>query len=128
MVTETVSTNTNTAKEEDATYNHVPWPVRPSTGINYDFIVSMYFGGCALALIFFTAEKRLLAPLLDQDSIAIDVDTVDEGEGTDEEVDPWKEFAKGMQGMYFVFAPFLLCLPWSLIVRHYWMRETIKVD
>ena len=129
-MTETLTSspaNENTA--EEICYDHIPWPVRPSIGINYDFIVSMYLGGCGLALFFFTLEKQLLDPLLEDAGIdaeendnAIEV----EQDTEKEEVDPWKEFAKGMQGMYFVFAPFALCLPWSLIVRYFWMRETVK--
>lgn len=124
----TATATANSTKDEDTiSYDHIPWPVRPSSGINYDFVVSLYLGGCALAFLFFMLEKQLLAPLLggDEDSTNIS-DGADGGEDTEKEVDPWKEFAKGMQGMYVVFAPFLLCLPWSLVVRYYWMRETAK--
>ena len=110
--------------EEIISYDHIPRPFRPSPGINYDFIVSMYLGGCGLAVLFFALEKQLLSPLLEGDIEQEDIDNSTEGGEEEKDVDPWKEFAKGMQGMYFVFAPFLLCLPWSLIVRHFWMRET----
>ena len=111
-------------REETVSYDHIPRPVRPSPGINYDFIVSMYLGGCALAVFFFALEKQILAPLLKEDTATEDMDNITEGGEEEKDVDPWKEFAKGMQGMYFVFAPFLLCLPWSLVVRYIWMRET----
>lgn len=118
----------NDNRSEERSYDHIPWPVRPSIGINYDFIVSMYLGGCGLALFFFTLEKQLLDPLLHDDNIDTQENdnAIEAEQEIEKEVDPWKEFAKGMQGMYFVFAPFALCLPWSLIVRYYWARETAK--
>jgi hypothetical protein len=127
MVDAETLTEVNT--EEAISYDHIPWPVRPSLGINYDFIVSMYLGGFGLAIFFFTLEKQILAPLLEGDEGNAVVDTEEiGGDDAEKDVDSWKEFAKGMQGMYFVFAPFLLCLPWSLIVRYYWMRETKNVS
>jgi hypothetical protein len=121
-------TSTEVPKEDVISYDHIPWPIRPSLGINYDFIVSMYLGGCGLALFFFTLEKQLLAPLLgDEEKEVLDTEEVG-GDDAEKEVDPMKEFAKGMQGMYFVFAPFLLCLPWSLVVRYYWMKETTNLS
>ena len=43
---------------------------------------------------------------------------------TEEGGDAWKEFAKGMEGMYFIFVPFIPCLLWGLVVRYYWLKET----
>ena len=118
------SKNLDAPNDETISYDHIPWPVRPSLGINYDFIVSMYLGGCGLALFFFTLEKQLLDPLIERDDDhIIDENNNAGGDDIEKEIDPWKEFAKGMQGMYYVFAPFLLCLPWSLMVRHFWVRE-----
>jgi hypothetical protein len=124
-------TSSPQVKKENETmcYDHVPWPVRPSPGINYDFIVSMYLGGCCLFAFFFLLEKQILAPLIDSgeesDNVKTESDVWGE-DSTEKEADPWKDFAKGMQGMYYVFAPFLLCLPWSLIVRYFWMKEMKK--
>ncbi|KAL7480068.1 hypothetical protein ACHAW6_005776 [Cyclotella cf. meneghiniana] len=122
----------NAKDKETLSFDHVPWPVRPSLGINYDFIVSMYLGGCCLAILFFILEKRILAPLIDTRGSAENNDGAENNIGDDvnseKDIDPWKEFAKGMQGMYFVFAPFLLCLPWSLIVRYYWRKETKRTE
>jgi hypothetical protein len=113
----------NVQNDETTSYDQIPWPVRPSPGINYDFIVSLYLGGCGLALFFFTLEKQILDPLIIDQEDESDTNEIDNNlgeEGAEKEVDPWKEFA---QGMYVVFAPFLLCLPWSLVVRYYWMRD-----
>lgn len=120
--------STNAKDNETLSFDHVPWPVRPSPGINYDFIVAMYLGGCCLALMFFILEKQILAPMIEtkdsDENNDVAEDSIGDSVGEEKDVDPWKEFAKGMQGMYFVFAPFLLCLPWSLVVRYNWMKET----
>ncbi|KAL7549326.1 hypothetical protein ACHAWF_012597 [Thalassiosira exigua] len=103
-------------------YGHVPWPVRPSPGINYNFVSAMYLGGSALALMFYSLEKHVLAPLLEEKVIVNEsnsTENVAEGEG-----DSWVEFAKGMEGMHLIFVPFVPCLLWSLVVRYYWMKET----
>ena len=47
-------------------------------------------------------------------------------ESSSDEGNAWKEFAKGMEGMYFIFLPFIPCFLWSLIVRYFWMKETQK--
>ena len=109
----------------------VPWIVRPSPGINYNFVVYMYLAGSVLALLLFFLEKQILEPLLladgdddhkidTNDTSTRDSDDVENGDGGD----AWKEFAKGMQGMHFIFDPFVPCLFWSLIVRYHWLKKT----
>ena len=120
------STNTLT------TFDNVPWPVRPSRGINYDFVAMMYLAGSGIAIFFLLLEKQILAPLLLEDenndnsgnNISSFEDTIEEGTEDGEDINPWKEFAKGMEGMYVIFIPFIPCLLWSLVVRYYWLKET----
>mmetsp|Transcript_24251 Transcript_24251/g.51195 ORF Transcript_24251/g.51195 Transcript_24251/m.51195 type:complete len:158 (+) Transcript_24251:73-546(+) len=109
-------------------FSNVPWPVRPTPGINYDFVALMYLGGSALAAFFFVLERYILAPLLVEQSppnsttdstIASNGDTAGAQDG-----EQWKEFARGMEGMYVVFVPFAPCLIWSLVVRYFWIKET----
>ena len=111
---------------ETIPFSNVPWPVRPSPGINYNFVASMYLAGSAIALFFYTLEKQILAPLLvEDDEQSNDNNTLSETDDTTQEGgDVWKEFAKGMEGMHFIFVPFIPCLLWSLIVRYYWLKET----
>mmetsp|Transcript_29614 Transcript_29614/g.61820 ORF Transcript_29614/g.61820 Transcript_29614/m.61820 type:complete len:151 (-) Transcript_29614:1062-1514(-) len=117
---------------EISLFNNVPWPVRPSPGINYNFVAIMYIAGSSLALLFYTLEKVILAPLLeeqdsdDENSLVGSNESINVGENDDTEEggDAWEEFAKGMEGMYFIFVPFIPCLLWSLIVRYYWLKET----
>lgn len=90
----------------------------------------MYVAGSAIALLFYILEKQL-ATLLEEDDEDEDNTTISNpNEGGDAEDgsvegggDPWKEFAKGMTGMHFIFDPFIPCLLWSLIVRYYWLKE-----
>ncbi|KAL7470983.1 hypothetical protein ACHAXS_011276 [Conticribra weissflogii] len=110
----------------ESAFSKVPWPVRPTPGINYDFIALMYLGGSALAAFFFVLEKYILAPLLVEqsapnstmDATIANGDTLPAQDG-----EQWKEFARGMEGMYVVFIPFAPCLIWSLIVRYFWIKE-----
>ena len=134
----------NTSKTEEPNFTHVPWPIRPSPGINYDFVSTLYFIGCMLALSFYILETQILAPLLlssnsddgsDNNVADSTIDTTKNNESDDsgsseesssDEGNAWKEFAKGMEGMYFIFLPFIPCFLWSLIVRYFWMKETKK--
>ena len=59
-----VKNNDNASQTEEFNFTHVPWPVRPSPGINYDFVSILYFIGCTLALSFYILETQILAPLL----------------------------------------------------------------
>jgi hypothetical protein len=137
--------NDNTSQTEEPNFTHVPWPIRPSPGINYDFVSTLYFMGCTLALSFYILETQILAPLLlssknsgDDDNVADStVDTAtnnnesddsgsSEEESSNDEGNAWKEFAKGMEGMYFIFLPFIPCFLWSLVVRYFWLKETKK--
>ena len=123
------STNTLT------TFDNVPWPVRPSQGINYDFVAMMYLAGSGIAIFFLLLEKQILSPLLLEDENnnnsgnnthepSLDDAVVEEVTENGEDINPWKEFAKGMEGMYVIFIPFIPCLLWSLVVRYYWLKET----
>ena len=136
----------NTSQTEELNFTHVPWPIRPSPGINYDFVSTLYFIGCTLALSFYILETHILAPLLinsksddgsDNNVADSTIDTTtnhsnesgdsgSEEESSSDEGNAWKEFAKGMEGMYFIFLPFIPCFLWSLIVRYFWMKETQK--
>lgn len=130
------NTSSSTAKiaESPSSFSNVPWPVRPSPGINYNFVSIMYLAGLSLAILFYTLEKQILAPLLEDEGDNAD-NVVNESnessdvgainDATEEGGDAWKEFAKGMEGMYFIFVPFIPCLLWSLIVRYYWLKETM---
>eukprot|EP00581_Thalassiosira_minuscula_P007252 CAMPEP_0183711044 /NCGR_PEP_ID=MMETSP0737-20130205/6642_1 /TAXON_ID=385413 /ORGANISM="Thalassiosira miniscula, Strain CCMP1093" /LENGTH=147 /DNA_ID=CAMNT_0025939449 /DNA_START=189 /DNA_END=632 /DNA_ORIENTATION=- len=114
--------------DSPSTFSNVPWPVRPSPGINYNFVSIMYVAGSSLALLFYTLETQM-ASLLEEkgDTEENSLDQSNQTGATDdteEGVDPWKEFAKGMEGMYFIFLPFVPCLLWSLIVRYYWLKGT----
>ena len=67
--------------------------------------------------------------LAGDDAKSIDTSSIEGGdavESNDAEGggDAWKEFARGMLGMHFIFDPFVPCLFWSLVVRHYWLKET----
>lgn len=113
---------------------NVPWPVRPTPDINYDFVVLMYLAGSSLAFFFFILERQILAPLLVNQNIS-DLDqegnTVEDEDAINNDkssegswgVEQWKEFARGMEGMYVIFVAFVPCLLWSLVVRYYWMKE-----
>ena len=134
------ASNSYTSKTGEPNFTHVPWPIRPSPGINYDFVSTLYFMGCTLALSFYILETQILAPLLlssnSDDASDATVDTTtnsnesdDSGsseESNGDEGNAWKEFAKGMEGMYFIFVPFIPCFLWSLVVRYFWMKETQK--
>lgn len=117
----------------DKSFNNVPWPVRPSPGINYNFVTIMYLSGSAIALLFYTLETQMLRSPSETDENDIDISltnqsvddvTGGEGNGDEEGVNPWAEFAKGLEGMHLIFVPFIPCLLWSLIVRYYWLKET----
>lgn len=133
MTSDAVSSQTSASsadcKEQPSSlFNHVPWPVRPSPGINYNFVATMYLSGTAIAALFYLLEKHILAPLLAGDDEKRDdtssIDDSDAGKSNNVEGggDAWKEFARGMSGMHFIFDPFIPCLFWSLIVRYYWLK------
>ena len=114
-------------------FAEVPWLVRPSPCINYNFVVCVYLSGSVLAFLLFLLEKQILEPLLitgddnDLDNHSINTDHTSTRGSEDVESEnggAWKEFAKGMQGMHFIFDPFVPCLFWSLIVRFHWLKET----
>ena len=116
-------------------FSHVPWPVRPRDGINYDFVATLYLIGSALALSFYLLETKILDPLLVEKDVDATTTTADESDSTtgteengEEGSNAWKEFASGMQGMYFIFAPFVPCLLWSFVVRYFWLKETKKIS
>eukprot|EP00571_Detonula_confervacea_P009833 CAMPEP_0172298822 /NCGR_PEP_ID=MMETSP1058-20130122/1299_1 /TAXON_ID=83371 /ORGANISM="Detonula confervacea, Strain CCMP 353" /LENGTH=152 /DNA_ID=CAMNT_0013008115 /DNA_START=131 /DNA_END=589 /DNA_ORIENTATION=- len=119
--------------EPSSLFSNVPWPVRSSPGINYDIVAMMYLAGSAIWVFFFVLEKQILAPLLlgdedqNEDNALSESNAsmnAEESTDTEEGGDAWKEFAKGMEGMHFIFVLFIPCLLWSLIVRYYWMKET----
>jgi hypothetical protein len=126
-----------TATEEEVDklpFRNVPWVVRPSPGINYDFVVLMYLAGSVLAVLFFGLEKTILAQPVDgagseeDDANNNGLNESGASDGEDKEVDPWTEFAKGFEGMYYIFVPFIPCLLWSLVVRYFWMKESLKME
>merc|ERR1712194_366434 len=88
-----------------------------------------YLAGSLFAILFWTLEKQILAPLLlvnkndDENDPLVTTKETNVGREEEELTDSWKEFAKGIEGMYFVFSPFIPCLLWSLIVRCYWLKE-----
>jgi hypothetical protein len=123
LASQTVTSSSSDTKGGPASsFENVPWPVRPSPGINYNFVTILYFSGTIMAIFFYLLEKRILDPLLAGDDEKSNgtppVESYDAGGG-----DAWKEFAGGMVGMHFIFDPFIPCLFWSLIVRHYWLKE-----
>ena len=133
--------NDNTSQIEEPNFTHVLWPIRLSPGINYDFVSTLYFIGCTLALSFYILETQVLAPLLlnsnsdDASDSTVDAATTNSNESDDsgssegessDDGNAWKEFAQGMGGMYFIFLPFIPCFLWSLVVRYFWMKETKK--
>ncbi len=82
----------------------------------------MYLSGTAIAIFFYILEKRILDPLLaGDDEKSEDTPSVVGGDSGGD--DAWKEFARGMKGMHYIFDPFIPCLLWSLSVRHYWLKE-----
>ena len=126
----TAADGSNIAANTVPNFSHVPWPVRPRDGINYDFVATLYLIGSTLALLFYLLETKILAPLLVEND-SVDAAASNENTGTDENGEggnAWKEFATGMQGMYFIFVPFVPCLLWSLVVRYFWMKETKKTS
>jgi len=127
------TSNKSNNKNTEITFDNVPWPVRPSVGINYNFVVLMYTVGSIIAVFFYLLEKQVLDPLLvehssDNNNTLQSNDIKDseiEGEeGGEDAANPWKEFARGMAGMYVIFVPFIPCLIWSFVVRYYWLKET----
>ncbi len=129
MASDTTTDGSNIAAPN---FSHVPFAVRPRDGINYDFVATLYLIGSALALAFYLLETKILAPLLVENdnadaAVANASDSTTGTEDSGEEGNAWKEFANGMQGMYFIFAPFVPCLLWSLVVRYFWMKETKKI-
>jgi hypothetical protein len=117
------------ASDSAADFSHVPWPVRPRDGINYDFVSTLYLIGSALALSFYLLETKVLAPLLVENDVHATTNIESGTDGNDgEDGNAWKEFANGMQGMYFIFLPFAPCLLWSLVVRYFWMKETENIS
>ena len=117
------------------TFDNVPWPVRPSVGINYNFVVLMYTVGSIIAVFFYLLEKQVLDPLLVEEDSSDNNDTLQsndndikdteiEGDEGGDDINSWKEFARGMAGMYVIFVPFIPCLIWSFVVRYYWLKET----
>lgn len=130
------STQKNT---QESDFNNVPWPIRPSPGINYNFVVIMYITGSAIAIFFYLLEKQVLSKLLleeevdnyDSSSNGISnntqSDSIESTEGSNDDTNPWHEFAKGMQGMYVIFIPFIPCMLWSLVVRHVWLKNETQV-
>ena len=132
------STQKNT---QESDFNNVPWPIRPSPGINYNFVVIMYITGSAIAIFFYLLEKQVLSKLLledddnnDSSMNSVDYtrnntqsDSIESTEGSNDDTNPWHEFAKGMQGMYVIFIPFIPCMLWSLVVRHVWLKNETQV-
>ena len=131
------STQKNT---QESDFNNVPWPIRPSPGINYNFVVIMYITGSAIAIFFYLLEKQVLSKLLleeeevdNHDSSSNGIsnntqsDSIESTEGSNDDTNPWHEFAKGMQGMYVIFIPFIPCMLWSLVVRHVWLKNETQV-
>ena len=131
------STQKNT---QESDFNNVPWPIRPSPGINYNFVVIMYITGSAIAIFFYLLEKQVLSKLLleeeevdNHDSSSNGIsnntqsDSIESTEGSNDDTNPWHEFAKGMQGMYVIFIPFIPCMLWSLVVRHVWLKRETQV-
>ena len=97
--------------EVSPSFINVPWPVRPSPGINYNFVSGMYLAGSAFAVIFFTLEKQMLASLLvnegdQEDRVLVASNETKDETGDGDSTDPWKEFTKGM----FIAHNSLLCL------------------
>jgi Na+/proline symporter len=112
-------------------YRNIPWPVRPSPGINYNFVTIIYLAGSAFAALFYALEKHIFPSLFgdsdkNNNTTSSSEMNSDNGDGNDVQDggDAWKEFANGMEGMYLIFIPFIPCLLWSLIVRSYWLKET----
>lgn len=113
-------------------YSAVPWVVRPRPEIDYNFVAGAYLVGSLLALIFYVSEKIFLVTLLSGDTSAADNSTGGDAKAASEPLvggsneegkgEEWKEFASGMEGMYVIFAVFLPCFLWSLVVRHFWLR------
>ena len=131
------STQKNT---QESDFNNVPWPIRPSPGINYNFVVIMYITGSAIAIFFYLLENQVLSKLLleeeevdNHDSSSNGIsnntqsDSIESTEGSNDDTNPWHEFAKGMQGMYVIFIPFIPCMLWSLVVRHVWLKNETQV-
>ena len=129
------SSNKSNKNTELITFDNVPWPVRPSVGINYNFVVLMYTVGSIIAVFFYLLEKQVLDPLLVEQDISDNNNTLQsndndikdteiEGDEGGDDINSWKEFARGMAGMYVIFVPFIPCLIWSFVVRYYWLKET----
>lgn len=110
---------------------HIPWPVRPSPGINYNFVTIMYLAGSALSALFYSLEKHIFPSILvvNDDGINGNTPSVESnysgGDGNDAKDggDAWKEFSNSLQGMFLIFIPFIPCLLWSIVVRYYWLKE-----
>ena len=130
VAAQTAASTADSKEQQKSLFSNVPWPVRPSPGINYNFVAMMYLSGTTIAVLFYLLETQILDPLLaGDDEKSVDksfIEGGDAGEINDVEGggDAWKEFARGMSGMHFIFDPFIPCLFWSLIVRHYWLKET----
>ena len=114
--------------------HNIPLPVRPSPGINYNFVSMMYLAGSGFAVIFYALEKHIFPSILgvnddQKNDNTTSVESSNAGEiGNDAHNggDAWKEFAHSLEGIYLIFIPFIPCLLWSFVVRHYWLKETTR--
>ena len=102
-------------------FRNVPWPVRPSPGINYNFVTYMYLAGSLLAILFFALEKHILAPLLlgnkpDDESHSLGTtEATNVGGEEGESTESWKEFAKGTSNGFC----FVCTISFSLFGAHH---------
>lgn len=96
---------------------------KPSHNINYDFISAVYGGFTILGLALYLLETMVFQKYTDDRNGAGDGEG-DKSAPTSSET--MKELAESTQGLYLIFAPFSLCLVWSLVVRKEWRRINEK--
>uniref|UniRef100_A0A7S2ECH0 Uncharacterized protein n=1 Tax=Trieres chinensis TaxID=1514140 RepID=A0A7S2ECH0_TRICV len=94
------------------------WIITPSPDINYDFISAMYAGGSGLCLFFYSLHRLLEGYYGRKEDSNIN----------EEETGSIAEFARSLEGIWLVFAPFFPCLLWSLVVRSEWKRKESKKE
>ena len=92
------------------------WFTRPSDGINYNFISSIYALGAVLSLSLFGLEYVLSSIYLQKE------------DGEDVEEGSLAEFSRQLEGLHLIFMPFFPCLLWSLFVRSRWSKRQPTKD
>ena len=95
----------------------------PSSNINYDFIVAIYFLFSFFCIGLYILETKIFIHYLGGET-GESLGSVGSSSYNNESM---KEVAESTQGLYMIFTPFIPCLLWSLVVHRVW-KETNNND